>query len=50
VIRTAYLDADGYLLFPAVTTALLALVAGVLAGAGWSPLGWAELIVARGIR
>jgi multicomponent Na+:H+ antiporter subunit D len=44
------LEADGYLLFPAVTTALLALVAGVLAGAGWSPLGWAELIVARGIR
>lgn len=35
------------LLLPAVFTALLAVVVGVLAGTALSPLGWAQLIVRR---
>lgn len=44
------LEADALLLIPALATALLALAVGVLAGVPWSPLAWAELIVARGIQ
>jgi multicomponent Na+:H+ antiporter subunit D len=35
------------LIAPAVVTAAVALGAGTLAGLGWSPLGWATLIVER---
>jgi multicomponent Na+:H+ antiporter subunit D len=46
----ARLEAHPLLLFPTLAAALLALAAGLLAGSPWSPLGWAELIVARGIQ
>jgi multicomponent Na+:H+ antiporter subunit D len=65
VIRTAYLaePAGGWpprshgarlegswlLLIPALVTAAAALGAGLLGGSPWSPLGWTELIVRRGI-
>jgi multicomponent Na+:H+ antiporter subunit D len=42
------LEADGRLLYPALVAAALSLLAGVLGGFPWSPLGWAELIVGRG--
>ncbi|WP_304641518.1 complex I subunit 5 family protein [Pseudomonas sp.] len=35
------------LLLPALFTALLSLLAGILAGAVFSPLGWSELIIER---
>ena len=41
------LEAPALLLFPAVITAVLALLVGLLANSDWSPLGWAKLIVAR---
>lgn len=43
-------DAKRSLLLPPLLTAGLALAAGLLAGAPFSPLGWAELIVAREYR
>jgi multicomponent Na+:H+ antiporter subunit D len=46
----ARLEAPGLILFPALTVGLLAVAVGLLAGLVWSPLGWAELIVARGIQ
>jgi len=41
------LETAGSLLWPAVTTAALALAAGVFAAAPYSPLEWARLITAR---
>jgi formate hydrogenlyase subunit 3/multisubunit Na+/H+ antiporter MnhD subunit len=38
------------LLVPPLTTALLALLAGLFAATEWSPLGWAKLIAARELR
>ena len=46
----ARLEAHPFLLLPTLAVALLALATGLLAGSPWSPLGWAELIVARGIQ
>ncbi len=46
--RGAFLEADWRLVLPAVTTALLALGCGLLAGSEWSPLGWTLLLVERG--
>ena len=40
-------EAPAMLIGPAVVTALASLSAGVLAGAGISPLGWATLIADR---
>lgn len=40
-------EAPRLLLYPAVLTATLALMAGLLASSPWSPLGWSELIAAR---
>jgi multicomponent Na+:H+ antiporter subunit D len=41
-------EADARLLVPALVAALLSLLAGVLGGLPWSPLGWTELIIGRG--
>ena len=41
------LEADAWLLWPAVITAVLTLGAGLLAAAAWSPLSWAALIAVR---
>jgi multicomponent Na+:H+ antiporter subunit D len=43
-------EAPWMLLVPSLLTALLALGAGLLAGAPFSPLSWSELIVAREYR
>lgn len=43
------LEADWRLLVPALVTTGLVLGAGLLGGYVWSPLGWARLIVERGI-
>jgi multicomponent Na+:H+ antiporter subunit D len=40
-------DARPMLVVPALVTALLSLLFGLLAGAAWSPLQWAHLIVLR---
>lgn len=40
-------EANALLLFPALATAALTLLMGLLAGAFLSPLGWAELIAVR---
>ena len=40
-------ETSGALLWPALTTAALALAAGLLAGAPFSPLAWAQLIASR---
>ena len=40
-------EGDPWLVGPAVVTALAAIMAGVLAGLAFSPLGWATLIVER---
>ncbi len=40
-------DAGPWLLLPPTVTAALTLAAGILAGAGFSPLGWAEVIAER---
>jgi multicomponent Na+:H+ antiporter subunit D len=40
-------ETSGALLWPPVITAVLALAAGLFAGAPYSPLQWAELIAAR---
>ncbi len=42
-------EAHGLLLWPTVVTALFILLVGLLAGFVWSPLGWTQLIVERGI-
>lgn len=47
VTRRGALETYWPLLLPPLVTASLALAAGLLAGASWSPLGWAELITAR---
>lgn len=47
--RGRFLEADWRLVVPAMATASLALGAGLLGGFLWSPLGWARLIVERGI-
>jgi multicomponent Na+:H+ antiporter subunit D len=44
------LEADPALLVPLCLTALLALGSGLLAGADWSPLGWAETVAAEEYR
>jgi multicomponent Na+:H+ antiporter subunit D len=41
------LERDSWLIGPAVVTALAAILAGVLAGLAFSPLGWATLIIER---
>ena len=43
----ASLETGWMLLLPPLVTAAAALAAGLLAGLAASPLGWAELIVAR---
>lgn len=43
----SHLEAPALMLYPAVITAALALLVGLLANFDWSPLGWAKLIVAR---
>lgn len=40
-------EAHGFLLWPPVITALLALASGLFAGSWFSPLAWAELITIR---
>jgi multicomponent Na+:H+ antiporter subunit D len=45
--RGRLLEAPWMLLLPPVITALLALAAGLLAGAPFSPLRWAELVTGR---
>ena len=47
---TGMLETHWMLLFPPIVTALLALLAGVLADAPFSPLEWARLIAAREYR
>lgn len=47
--RGRFLESDWRLVVPVVVTASLALGAGLLGGLVWSPLGWARLIVERGI-
>ncbi len=49
-IPAGRLETSGALLWPAVTTAALALAAGLLAAAPFSPLAWAELIANREYR
>jgi len=46
---TERVAADRRMLIPTVATAALALAAGLLAGSAWSPIGWVELIVSRGL-
>ena len=41
-------EANGMLLIPSLITALLVVVAGLLAAAPWSPLSWAKFIVSGG--
>lgn len=43
-----WLEADWRLVVPAIVTACLALVCGIFANAGWSPLTWARFIVEQG--
>jgi multicomponent Na+:H+ antiporter subunit D len=66
IIKTAYLDepsgtwasggdgrrleADWRLVLPALATAAITLGAGLMAASPWSPVGWARLIVERGIQ
>jgi multicomponent Na+:H+ antiporter subunit D len=45
-----FLETHWMLLFPPLITALLALMAGLLADASFSPLEWARLIAAREYR
>lgn len=47
--RRRWLEADWKLVIPAVVTSVVALSAGVFAGAAWSPLSWARLIVERAV-
>lgn len=44
------LEADKWLLLPALATATITLGAGLAAASQWSPTGWARLIVERGIQ
>ena len=46
-IPAGRLETSGALLWPAVTTAVLALAAGLFAAAPFSPLAWAQLIANR---
>jgi len=47
--RHGRIEADWMLLAPVLVVAVFTLAVGVLAGFVWSPLGWARLIVERGI-
>jgi multicomponent Na+:H+ antiporter subunit D len=47
--RGRWLEADWRLVVPTVVVAALALGSGLLGNTAWSPLGWARLIVERGV-